>query len=187
MKVLVIVAHPDLDNSRVNKRLVEELKKYSEVKIHNLSEEYPDEKIDLEKEKKLLLEYDRIVFQYPIYWYNTPYFLKKWLEVVLERGWAYGPDGVALKGKEFLVAISIGAPEISYQGGGYNHFSISEMLKPMEQTANLINMIFLPPFKIYSSVVINDDELNLLAEEYPKYILNPETNPAVALERLRRS
>lgn len=36
MSTLVIVVHPDLAESRINKRWVQELKEQSDVTIHNL-------------------------------------------------------------------------------------------------------------------------------------------------------
>ncbi len=47
MQTLVIVTHPDIKHSVINKRWVEELKKFPEkYVIHQLYEAYPDEKID---------------------------------------------------------------------------------------------------------------------------------------------
>jgi len=186
MKTLIILDHPNYSKSRVNRALIDEIKNYSDIKIHNLNEIYSDGNIDKNKEQELLLEYDRIVFQFPFYWYSTPHILKKWQDVVLEYGWAFGPNGIALKGKEFLCAITIGGPENAYQSGGYNNYSISELLKPIQQMANLTGMKFLAPFKIHSSVVVTEEELEIKAKEYPKYILNPELNPEVALERIRK-
>lgn len=184
MKTLVVVAHPNYKESRVNKRWVEELKKHEEITISNLCEKYPYEKINKEDEQKLLLEHDRIVFQYPWYWYNMPPIMRKWQDTVLEYGFAFGPGGTALHGKEYVVAISVGGPEVSYQAGGYNTFTISEFLKPMLQTANLTGMKFLPAFKIHSAVVITDEELEESAKKYVTHILNPELDPQVELERI---
>ncbi|WP_041885261.1 NAD(P)H-dependent oxidoreductase, partial [Pedobacter lusitanus] len=73
MKTLVIIIHPDPENSVINKRWVAELKKYPEkYVIHDLYSVYPDEKIDVEKEQKLIEAYDNIVFQFPFYWFNCP-------------------------------------------------------------------------------------------------------------------
>lgn len=186
MKTLIILDHPNYSNSKINRILIDEAKNHGEITIHNLNEVYPDEKIDKDKEQELLLNYDRIIFQFPFYWYSTPHLLKKWQDVVLEYGWAFGPNGDALNGKEFLCAITIGGAEQAYQSGGYNNYSISELLKPIQQMANLAGMKFLAPFKIHSSVILTEDEIKAKAKEYPKYILNPELNPEVALERIKK-
>lgn len=184
MKILVISAHPNYETSRVNRRWIEELKKHNEVTVNNLNERYPDEVIDKEFEQNLLLEHDRVVFQYPWYWYNMPPLLRKWQDLVLEYGFAFGPGGTKLSGKDYVVAISVGGPEVSYQAGGYNTFTISEFLKPQQQTANLTGMNFLPAFKIHSAVVINDEDLEQSAKDYVAHITNPELDPKVELKRI---
>jgi len=184
MKIMVVSAHPNFKESRVNKRWMEELEKQGDITINNLNLKYPDEVIDKDAEQALLLEHDRIVFQYPWYWYNMPPLLRKWQDLVLEYGFAFGPDGTKLQGKEYVVAISVGGPEESYQAGGYNTFTISEFLKPMQQTANLAGMKFLPAFKIHSAVVIGDEDLEQSAVNYVNHITDPELNPEVALKRI---
>ena len=51
---------------------------------------------------------DRVVLQFPMYWYSTPALLKQWQDDVLLYGWAYGSTGTALHGKELLLAVSVG-------------------------------------------------------------------------------
>ena len=146
MKVLVIVAHPNIEESIVNRRWVEELKKHSTITIHQLYRCYPDEVINVEQEQMRLLQHDRIVLQFPFYWYSSPSLLKKWMDTVLTNGWAYGANGDKLHGKELMLAISTGAPSEAYQTGGRNHFTISELTKPFQATSNLIGTTFLPSF-----------------------------------------
>ncbi|MGV8139212.1 MAG: NAD(P)H-dependent oxidoreductase [Mangrovibacterium sp.] len=91
MKTLIIVIHPDMERSAVNKRWIEELGRHPDkYHIHQLHKVYPDEKIDVGAEQNLVEQYDKIVFQFPFYWFNCPPFFKKWLDDVLNYGWAYG-------------------------------------------------------------------------------------------------
>ena len=53
-KTLIILAHPDLTRSMANKKLKEEVEKNTDIIIHNIYEEYPNGKINLEKELNLL-------------------------------------------------------------------------------------------------------------------------------------
>lgn len=39
---------------------------------------------------------------------KCPSLLKEWQDVVLTHGWAYGSKGIKLRGKDFMLAISIG-------------------------------------------------------------------------------
>ena len=50
-KTLIILAHPDLTRSMANKKLKEEVEKNTDIIVHNIYEEYPNGKINLEKDK----------------------------------------------------------------------------------------------------------------------------------------
>ena len=112
-KTLIIITHPDMDNSVINKRWLTELEKYPEkFQIHQLHKVYPDQKFDIAAEQKLIEEHDHIIFQFPYYWYCAPALLKKWLDEVLTHGWAYGSSsGFKFRGKKVALAISLGLKE----------------------------------------------------------------------------
>ena len=150
-RVLVLLAHPSIDRSEVNRPLADAAKGVEGVNLVDLYAEYPDFQIDIDREQERLLNHDAIVFQHPLYWYSTPAILKEWQDLVLEHGFAYGSEGTALHGKIFLNAISAGGCEAAYCSEGYNHFSIRELLHPLEQTAVLCGMIYLAPFALFGS------------------------------------
>ncbi|GGI15799.1 NAD(P)H-dependent oxidoreductase [Gottfriedia solisilvae] len=172
MKTLVIVAHPNLDQSKVNKTWMNRLQQ-EDLTIHNLYAQYPEFEIDVEKEQKLLLEYDRIVFQFPFYWYSTPALLKQWQDSVLSYGFAYGSEGNKLHGKELMLVISSGGPSEAYQAGGYNQYTMSELTRPLQATANLCGMHFLPSFLLQGMMNLTDEKLQESAEELVTYVTNP--------------
>ena len=184
MKVLVYVFHPNLEKSRINRRWLEELKKHPDVTVCLPYEETQNWTFDISKEQKRLEAHDRIVFQFPFYWYSCPPLMKKWLDDVLTYNWAYGPEGKALKDKELVIATSAGGPSDAYVAGGYNNYSLSELLKPFQQTANLIQMKFLPYFSMHNAIRVTEEELEACAKSYVKHILDPELNPHVKLTRL---
>ncbi|ACA85734.1 NAD(P)H-dependent oxidoreductase [Shewanella woodyi] len=150
-KILVLFAHPSQERSEVNKPLFTECQQHGDVTCIDLYREYPTFHIDIDKEQQRLVEHDVIIFMFPLYWYSTPAILKQWQDLVLEYGFAYGTNGNALKGKTFLCAISAGGSEDAYQEVGYNHFSIRELLQPLEQTASLTGMEYLAPFVLFGS------------------------------------
>jgi glutathione-regulated potassium-efflux system ancillary protein KefG len=156
-RILVLFAHPVLERSRVNKRLVAEIDGMEGVFIHDLYEVYPTLHIDVSREQQLLLDHDVVVFQHPFYWYSAPAIMKEWQDLVLEHGWAYGKGGNHLKGKITLNAITTGGPESAYTKGGYNRFSIRELLTPFDQTAHLCGMRFLAPFVVHAALRITSD------------------------------
>ncbi len=98
-----------------------------------------------------MLAHEVIAFQHPLYWCSTPAILKEWQDLVLEHGFAYGSDGTALHGKILFNALSAGGLEAAYRAEGYNHFTIRELLHPIEQTAVLCGMTYLPPFALFGA------------------------------------
>ncbi|MDF2515984.1 MAG: hypothetical protein K0R59_1280 [Sphingobacterium sp.] len=151
MKTLVIVIHPNIKESLINKRWIEELEKQPEnFEIHQLHEKYPDEKIDVLLEQQLLEKYNKIVFQFPFYWFNCPPFFKKWLDEVLTYGWAYGKSsGYRLKGKKIALAISVGIDEIEYNANGKYKYSLDQLTSPFEITFNYVHADYRPLFAYY--------------------------------------
>jgi transposase len=53
-----------------------------------------------------------IVFQHPVYWYNTTPLFKQWQDTVLTLDWAFTMDGSPsqLAGKKAVVAVTAGVP-----------------------------------------------------------------------------
>jgi len=144
-KILVVFAHPALQKSRVNKVLIEGIKQIEGLTLHDLYEVYPDMDIDVEREQKLLEAHDVIIFQYPFFWYSSPALLKEYIDIVFQHDWAYGRKGNALKDRLFMVATTTGGNKQTYCPEGSNNFSIKQLLAPLEQTATLCKMKYLPP------------------------------------------
>jgi len=156
-------------SSRIQRRLAEELLKRGEVTVHELYTEYPDARIDVEKEQRLLLEHDRIVLQFPFWWYSGPHLLKKWIDEVLTFGWAYGPGGDRLHGKELGLAISTGSEADAYGPNGYNRFTMAEMTRPYEVTSDIIGTRFMPLFVVHGAMSISDEALERTASMYADF------------------
>jgi glutathione-regulated potassium-efflux system ancillary protein KefG len=151
-RVLILFAHPALEKSRVNRQLVRAVRDLPGVTVNDLYESYPEHDIDVAREQELLLAHDVIVFQHPFFWYSTPAILKEWQDLVLQHGWAYGSGGTALHGKWLLSAITTGGRETAYCREGYNHFTVRELLAPIEQTARLCGMEYVPPFVVHGTL-----------------------------------
>ena len=150
-KILVLFAHPSLERSEANRPLARATACVDGVTLVDLYAEYPDFQIDVDREQERLLQHEVVVFMHPLYWYSTPAILKEWQDLVLEHGFAYGSKGTALHDKIFLNALTAGGLEAAYRAEGYNHFTIRELLHPLEQTAALCGMIYLPPFALFGA------------------------------------
>jgi len=154
-KVLVLSGHPNLAQSFANKTILTELESSRlDLTIRRLDGLYRDLTDDVATEQKALLEADTLVLQFPFHWYSVPALLKNWIDKVLGFNFAYGPEGDKLKGKNFILSFTIGGPAESYQPLGYNHFNIEELIKPLQQTAYLAQMNYLPPVYTHSMIYI---------------------------------
>jgi len=171
-RVLVLFAHPVLERSRVNRCLIEGIRDLEGVTIRDLYEDYPTLSINVRREQADLLEHDVIVFQHPFYWYSCPAILKEWQDLVLEHGWAYGVGGTKLRGKITFNALTTGGPEQAYQRGGYNRFTVRELLAPWEQTAHLCGMRYLAPFAVHAALrIATDDDVAQRREDYRRLLV----------------
>jgi glutathione-regulated potassium-efflux system ancillary protein KefG len=170
-KVLLLFAHPAFQRSRVNRALLHAAGQVEGVTVHDLYETYPDFLIEVADEQRLVLEHDVVVFQHPFFWYSTPAIMKEWLDLVLTHGWAYGDEGTALHGKTLAQAISTGGPAEAYQRGGYNHFTIRELLAPYEQTARLCGMHYAAAFATQGVNALDDRALAEVAKAYQTWLV----------------
>lgn len=167
MNTLVLVFHPHLnDGSRINKRLAEAAAALPDVTVRDEYALYPDFHVDAAAEQAALLAADRVVWQFPMYWYSSPALLKQWQDSVLAHGWAYGTGGDKLHGKELLAAVSIGGDAAKYQRDGAFGITVPELLAPMHATADHIGMTWLDPFTIHGTLSLTDEELDKTAARY---------------------
>lgn len=169
-RVLVIFAHPAIHKSRVNRLMIEHLRDLEQVRIQDLYSLYPDFYIDVEAEQKLLGSAELVIFHHPMFWYSCPSLLKEWEDVVLEKGYAYGEGGDALHGKHLLSAISTGGKAEAYRADGYNHFTVTELLRPFEATANLCGMTYHRPHLIQRSYSATSGEIERHAIAYRELV-----------------
>jgi len=119
------------------------------VAVRHLEALYPDGRIDAAAEQAAVLAATRIVFQFPFNWFSTPPMLKAWQDEVLAVGFAYGPGGTRMRGKQLQLVLTAGGARDSYRPGGHNQFEVMELLKPLLATAHFVGMSVLPPLVLY--------------------------------------
>jgi len=163
--VVVITAHPQMEHSRINRRLMRAARRLPAsadsplIVVRDLYSLYPDYLIDVAQEQALLVSAKLIVWQHPIHWYSMPPLMKLWLDDVLAFGWAYGPGGTTLQGKDLWLVGSTGGPDDSYRPDSYNRYFFDAFLPPYEQTAALCGMRFLPPLMLHGAHKASDPEV----------------------------
>lgn len=170
-EILVLFAHPYPHRSRVNRPLREAVEDLPRVRVHDLYETYPDFFIDVKREQALLRRAGLVVLQHPFYWYSAPALLKQWLDVVLEYGFAIGREGTALHGKSLLSVVSTGHRAEAYGPEGKDRYTMTELLRPFEQTARHCGMEYLPPLVVHGVRHLSDADIDAHCERYRQRLL----------------
>ena len=168
-KTAVLVFHPHMEASRINARLMREAMGHEDEGIL-VRDEYAalrSGQIDIPDEQAFVKGCDRLVWQFPMYWYSCPPLLKEWEDLVLTYGWAYGTHGDALKGKELMLAVSVGSAGENYHHEGEFGYTVDELLAPFKATSNLIGTVYRKPFILTGvSSGMSDQNLEKAAKDY---------------------
>ena len=179
--IVVVVAHPKLEQSRVGHALKRAARQLPNVKVRDLYALYPDYFIDVPAEQAALEPAQLIVWLHPIHWYGMPALMKLWVDEVFTYGWAYGSKtggGTALNGKDLWLVTSTGGPADSYHPSSYNRYFFDAFMPPYDQTAALTGMRFLPPLVQHGAHRVSDDavkeQARLFAERLASYPNWPE-------------
>ncbi len=170
LKIVVYCAHLAIENSVINRAMRDAVRDLPHVNFRDLYELYPDFFINTATEQAVLRNADLIVFQHPIYWYAAPAIIKHFQDTVLLQGFAYGPGGTALQGKDFLLAVSTGAPAEEYRPGGIHHYPFEELIRPIEQTARFCGMRFMPPLVLHGGHSLPADVVAAHATRYRRIL-----------------
>lgn len=167
--ILVLAAHPHLQHSRITVHLMRQAASSAlaeRVQVRDLYALYPDYLIDVAAEQRALAAAQLVVWLQPLHWYGMTPLLKLWVDEVLAFGWAYGPKGRALFGKDLWLVASTGGSEASYRPQGANRHFFDAFLPPYEQTAALVGMRFLPPLLLHGAHRASDADLAAHAEVF---------------------
>ncbi len=128
------------------------------------------QEIDVDKEQKLLMKADRIIFQFPLYWYAAPAGLKNWEDKVLTRNFVYGDDNDNLGDKEFGIVVSTGMPLKDFRRGGRENITIDQMMAPYRAIADRAKMKIMPAFTISQFQYLDDQKQMQLLIDYQRYL-----------------
>lgn len=142
-KVVIILAHPNLNESKANKTLAEAVDDPVDISVYNLYE--MQKEITLEEWSVIMTNASALVFQFPFHWMSCPSLLKKWMDDVF----TYLAETPAISGKPLMVVTTTGSSYDSYRSGGKNGFTVDELLRPFQGSAVFAGMIWKTPLVVY--------------------------------------
>lgn len=158
-KILVIAGHPDYKHSMANRAILDEFhRNVPEAEIVYLDAEYPDFNIDVEREQRRLVEADTIIFEFPFWWYSAPSLMRRYFELVLSHGFAYGSTGTALHGKKLIISFTTGGSAEAYSIDGYQHYDIDAFMPQFRALSNLCGFEWQEPVISFGMMLLNPDD-----------------------------
>ena len=66
--------------------------------------------------------------------------------------------------------ITTGGKKEAYAGDGHNRFTIRQLMAPIEQTARLCGIEYLPPFAVHGTHSLQQPEIEVHAREYARFL-----------------
>lgn len=170
MSVGVLVFHPQLEHSTVDRALSHAIYDMPQVDVHDVYKLYPDFQIDVQAEQEFLTVHDHVIFQFPMYWYSMPPLMRAWEDAVFTHGWAYGSTGHALQGKTYRAAVSIGVRQEKYSETGEYHVTAQTLLKPLETLQYNTGMVWEEPFIVFGGSSLTPEQLQTKQAAYRELI-----------------
>ena len=169
-KTLIIMSHPDVVQSSSQQFLLAAIKGEEQIQIRHLESilaEKESNHFDKRIERACLQEADRIIFQFPFYWYQCPSVMKQWMDEVLMLN-LFQKN----KMKEFGIVVTVGAKSDRYTAGGSVGFGIEELLRPYQALANQLGWEYQTPFVIYQFQYLPETQKQQLLVDYLYYLEN---------------
>ncbi len=165
-KILINLFHPNMEQSRGNKALIEAAEDLPNVTIRDMYEEYPDFQINAASEQSILTAHDVIIFQHPLYWLSGPALLKQWMDTVLEKGFAFPPGkGDKLAGKTWQTVLTVGGPEEGYTKEGPFKADFEDIMIPFRLSSMYCSMKWNPVFAVCAVMAEDDPYMRAITEE----------------------
>lgn len=169
-KTLIIMSHPDVAQSSSQQFLLAAIKGEEQIQIRHLESilaEQDNNHFDKRIERACLQEADRIILQFPFYWYQCPSVMKQWMDEVLTLNLSQKN-----KEKELGIVVIVGAKKERYTAGGSVGFGIEELLRPYQALANQLGWEYQTPFVIYQFQYLPETQKQQLLVDYLYYLEN---------------
>lgn len=163
------MSHPDVAQSSSQQFLLAAIKGEEQIQVRHLESilaEQESEHFDKTLERACLQDADRIIFQFPLYWYQCPSVMKQWMDEVLTLNLSQKVK------KKFGIVVTVGAKQDRYTAGGSVGFGIEELLRPYQALANQLGWEYQTPFVIYQFQYLPEIQKQQLLVDYLYYLEN---------------
>ena len=163
------MSHPDVAQSSSQQFLLAAVKGEEQIQVRHLESilaEQESEHFDKTLERACLQDTDRIIFQFPLYWYQCPSVMKQWMDEVLTLNLSQKAK------KEFGIVVTVGAKQDRYTAGGSVGFGIEELLRPYQALAHQLGWNYQTPFVIYQFQYLPEIQKQQLLVDYLYYLEN---------------
>jgi len=173
--ILIINAHQFYENfseGKLNSTMVDIAKNEFLEKDYQVKTTIIDEGYDIKEEVEKHLWADIIITQSPVYWFNTPWTHKKYIDEVFTRGLIeqnliiddgrtredvnkhYGTGG-KMQGKKFMLSLTWNAPKKAFEDKNqflYEGKSVDDALLSVTTNYKFCGSEILPSFSCYDVV-----------------------------------
>ena len=169
-KTLIIMSHPDVTQSSSQQFLLAAVKGEEQIQVRHLESilaAQGSKHFDKTLERAFLQEADRIILQFPLYWYQCPSVMKQWMDEVLTLNLSQKSKMI-----EFGIVVTVGAKSDRYTAGGSVGFGIEELLRPYQALANQLGWEYQTPFVIYQFQYLPEIQKQQLLVDYLYYLEN---------------
>ncbi|NDV79215.1 NAD(P)H-dependent oxidoreductase [Dysgonomonas sp. 511] len=164
-KVVILLAHPNFDESQANKELLDAVYNPAEVELYNL---YSEKEYSVAEWATIMTRASSVILQFPFYWMAAPSKLKEWQDTVLNT-LAKTP---AISGKPCTVVTTTGWSQDSYRSGGKVGFTVDELLRPYQAGVTYAGMVWKSPLIVYGIGTSNSAKNISIGVEQYKNIVN---------------
>ena len=169
MKTMVVISHPTVQTSSSQQFFLATIKGEEAVTVRHLDGVWSEKKPHFTRvaEEKALVESqaERLILQFPMYWYQAPSVMKEWIDTVMSKSALF-----AKQIKELGIVVTLGVKEEAFRAGGKEQFTISELLRPFQALANAMGWSYLPIFEVHQFDYKTEEAKQALLVEYLQYV-----------------
>lgn len=169
MKTMVVISHPTIQTSSSQQFFLATVKGEEAVTVRQIDEVWSERRPHFarETEEKALVDSgtERLILQFPMYWYQAPSVMKEWIDTVMSKSAPF-----AKQIKELGIVVTLGVKEEAFRAGGKEQFTISELLRPFQALANAMNWKYLPIFEVHQFDYQTEVAKQALLVEYLQYV-----------------